>query len=190
LGTPAIVNDRTFAAGCDSTLHVLDLATGKELGSVELGGQIGATAAIVGDHLYVGTMTNQFLAIDWKKPAIAWTFEATKRQQPFYASAAVTDKLVIAGSRDKQVRALDRQTGKEVWHFETRNKVDSSPVVTGDRVYAGSQDGKLYVLDLEKGTEITRYDLGNAIVASPAVAENHLVIGTDDGTIYCLGAKK
>jgi outer membrane protein assembly factor BamB len=190
LGSPAVVNDRTFAAGCDSALHVLDLANGKELGSVDLGGQIGATAAIVGDRLYVGTMTNQFLAVDWKKLEIAWTFEAPKRQQPFYASAAVTDTLVIAGSRDKRVHALDRKTGKEVWSFEARNKVDSSPVIVGDRVYAGSMDGKLYVLDLEKGTELKKYELGSPIIGSPAVGENCLVIGTDDGTIYCLGAKK
>src|SRR5439155_10234204 len=133
LGSPVVVAGRTFAAGCDSTLHVLDLGTGKELASVELGGQIAATAAIVGDQMYVGTMTNQFLGINWKKPEIAWTFEAAKRQQPFFASAAVTDTLVIAGSRDKRVHALDRQTGKEAWSFETKNRVDSSPVIVGNR---------------------------------------------------------
>src|SRR5262249_47475164 len=51
LGTPVVVDGRTFAAGCDSTLHVIDLATGKEQGSVELGGQIGATPAVVGDFM-------------------------------------------------------------------------------------------------------------------------------------------
>jgi outer membrane protein assembly factor BamB len=190
LGSPAVVDGRTFAAGCDSTLHVLDLSTGKELGSVDLGGQIGATAAIAGDYMYVGTMTNQFLGINWKKPEIVWTFEATKRQQPFYASAAVTDTLVIAGSRDKRVCALDRKTGKEVWSFETRNKVDSSPVVVGQRVFAGSMDGNLYVLDLAKGNEVKRFDLGSPIIGSPAVGEDCLVIGTDDGTIYCFGEEK
>jgi outer membrane protein assembly factor BamB len=187
LGTPAIVAGRTFAAGCDSTLHVLDLATGKELGSVDLGGQIGATPAIVGDYMYIGTMTNQFLGINWKKPEIAWTFEAPKRQQPFYASAAVTDTLVIAGSRDKQVHALDRNTGREVWKFEGRNKFDSSPVIVGERVFAGCTDGNLYVLDVAKGTEINRVELGSPIIGSPAVGDGCLVIGTDDGTIYCLG---
>jgi outer membrane protein assembly factor BamB len=190
LGSPAIVDGRTFAAGCDSTLHVLELATGKELGSVDLGGQIGATAAIVGDYMYVGTMTNQFLGINWKKPEIAWTFEAAKQQQPFYASAAVTDTLVIAGSRDKRIHALDRKTGKEVWNFVTRNRIDSSPVIVGERVYAGSMDGTLYVLDLAKGKEVKRFELGSPIVGSPAVGEGCLVVGTDDGTIYCLAERE
>ena len=37
--------------------------------------------------------------------------EAERRPQPFYASAALTDKLVVAGSRDKHVYAFERQTG-------------------------------------------------------------------------------
>jgi outer membrane protein assembly factor BamB len=189
LGSPVIAGDRTFAAGCDSILHVIDVAKGTELASLTLGGQVGATAAVDGDHLYVGTMTNQFLALDWKKPAIEWTFEAERRPQPFYASAALTDKLVLVGSRDKHVYAFDRQTGKPVWSFATRDKVDSSPVVVGQRVYVGSSDGHLYVLDLAMGTEVQKLNLGSAVLASPAVANNCLVIGTRKGTFYCLGAK-
>ena len=191
LATPAVAAGHTFVSGCDSNLHVLDLATGKEQRSVNLDGQTGATPAVRGDYLYVGTMSNQLLAVDWKKGEVVWHFEAPRRQQPFFSSPAVTDNLVIAGSRDKQVYALDRASGKEVWHFATKNKVDGSPVVAANRVYVGSFDGVLYVLDLAKGTEIKQFRLGKRgpIAASPAVAEGCLVIGTYDGTVYCLGAK-
>jgi outer membrane protein assembly factor BamB len=190
LGTPVVLEDRTFAAGCDSTLHVLDVSKGKELATLELGGQIGAAAAVVGDQFYVGTMTNQVLGIDWKKPEVKWTFQPEDRPQPFYASAAVTDKLVITGSRDRHVHALERATGKEIWKFPTGGKVDSSPVVVGERVYVGSADGKLYVLNLEDGKLVQKIDLGGAISASPAVAGGCLVIGTEKNAVFCLGAKK
>lgn len=187
MGTPAIIGNRTFAAGCDSTLHVLDVITGKEIGmGLDLGGQIGASVAVVGDQLYVGTMSNQVLAIDWKKLEVIWSFEG---KQPFYSSAAVTENLVILGSRDRRVYAFDRKTGKEVWSFVTRGRVDSSPVVVGSRVYIGSQDGSLYVLDLAKGTELQKIALGGAITASPAIVDNHLVIGTTEGQLFCMGAK-
>ena len=62
-----MAGDRTFVAGCDSALHVIDVKTGKELTSVDLGGQAAATAAVVGDQLYVGTMANEVQAVDWKK---------------------------------------------------------------------------------------------------------------------------
>jgi outer membrane protein assembly factor BamB len=189
LGTPVVTGERTFAAGCDSTLHVLDLAQGKELASVELGGQVAASAAVSGEVLHVGTMANQFLAVDWKKGQVLWRFEAARRSQAFFASAAVTDKLVVAGSRDKRVYGLDRKTGQEIWSFLTDGRVDSSPVVAGNRVCVGSQDGCLYLLDLTTGRAVQKINLDGPVSASPAVGGRCLVIGTQKGTVYCLGAK-
>jgi outer membrane protein assembly factor BamB len=190
MGTPAVAGGKTFAAGCDSTLHVLDAATGKALAGVQLPGQVGASAAVRGNLLVLGTMTNQVVAVDLAKPELAWTFQPARRPQPFFASAAVTDKLAITGSRDKKVYALDRATGKEVWSFATDGKVDSSPVVAGSRVYVGSADGHLYVLDAATGKEVQRVKLDGPVSASPAVGGGCVVIGTERGTVYCLGAAK
>jgi outer membrane protein assembly factor BamB len=190
MGTPAIVENRTFAAGCDSTLHVLDTTKGTEVaGTVDLGGQVGATVAVIGDQLYVGTMSGEVLGINWKKGEVLWRFEAPKAKQPFYASTAATDNLVIVGSRDKRVYALNRKSGKQAWSFATKKKVDSSPVVAGQRVFVGSSDGNLYVLDLASGSELKRIPLDKEITAAPAVGGNSLVIGTMDGSVYCIGAK-
>jgi outer membrane protein assembly factor BamB len=188
-GSATIVEGRTFAAGCDSSLHVIDSKKGTELLAVDLEGQAAATAAVAGDFAYVGTMTNQVLAVDWKKGEVKWKFQADKRPQAFYGSAAVTDKMVVIGSQDKRVYGLKRDTGEEAWSFLTRGKVDSSPVVVGNRVFVGSMDGKLYELDLAKGTKINEFNLDGAISASPAVGSGRLVIGTQKNLIHCLGAK-
>jgi outer membrane protein assembly factor BamB len=189
-GSPAVAEGRTFVAGCDAILHVLDLSNGKEQAQVDLGGPAGASAAVIGEQLYVGNMNTQFLAVDWKKAKILWQFEAAKRAQAFYSSPSVTEQFVIAGSRDKCVHALERATGKEAWSFQTKGRVDGSPVIVGNRVFVGSLDGNLYVLDLAKGTELKQYKLGKSIPGSPAVAHDRLVIGTEDGVVYCLGTKK
>jgi outer membrane protein assembly factor BamB len=190
MGTPAIVGNRTFAAGCDSTLHVLDITKGTEVaGTVDLGGQVGATVAVIGDQLYVGTMSGEVLAVQWKKGEVLWRFEAPRAKQPFYASAAATDNVIVVGSRDKHVYALDRKSGKEVWNFAAKKKLDSSPVVAGQRVFVGSSDGNLYALDLASGTERKHFTLGREIAGSPAIGDNNLVIGTMEGIVYCIGAK-
>jgi glucose dehydrogenase len=189
-GSPAIAGTRTFVAGCDAKLHAVDLATGKKLSSVELEGQAAATAAVRGGELYVGTMSNTVLGIDWENAKVLWAYEPEKRAQAFYASAAVTDGLVVVGSRDRKVHALGRKDGKPKWVFETGGRVDGSPVVAGKRVYAPSLDGKLYVLDLESGKEVQQIELGRGIAASPAVVDGRLIVGTTDGTLYCLGKKK
>lgn len=188
-GSATIAGGMTFVAGCDSHLHIVDLKTGKASAKIDLGGQAGSTPAAVGDRLYVGTMSNQFLAIDLKKKEIAWTFEPDKAQG-FYSSPAVTDKLVLAGCRDKAMYALDRAKGTSVWSFPTKGQVDSSPVVVGKRVLFGSKDGHLYAVDLERGKEMQKLPLGRSIVASPAVANGRVVIGTTDGLLYCLGKKE
>jgi outer membrane protein assembly factor BamB len=190
-GAAAIVGDKTFVAGCDSLLHVVDLNSGKPLGNVDLGGQAAATGAVFEDYVYVGTMTNQVLAVNWKTRKKGWEFEAKRRQQPFYASCAVTPELVIAGSRDKKVYALDRATGKEVWSFVTEGNVDASPVVVGSRVYIGamSNTGEFYVLDLKSGKQLQIITLDSAVTGSVAVAGDAILVGTDKGVLYKLGAK-
>jgi outer membrane protein assembly factor BamB len=188
-GTPSLAGKFTFVAGCDSSLHVIDLADGKEKAAVDLGSQSGATPAVVGDHLYVGNMGNNFLAVDWKKAQVEWSFRAERRAEAFYSSAAVSGDLVVVGSRDKRVHALKRKDGTEAWSFATGGRVDSSPVIDGGRVYVGSMDGKLYVLDLATGKQLQKVELDSPIVGSPAVAGGRLLIGTTKGTLYCLGAK-
>jgi outer membrane protein assembly factor BamB len=188
-GAAAVAGDRTFVAGCDSILHVLDARTGKSLGTVDLGGQAAATAAVFGDVVYVGTMTNQVVAIDWKQLKKLWVFEPKRRQQPFYASAAVDENLVITGSRDKKIYAIDRKTGIEKWSFITEGMVDSSPVIIGERVYVGclSTTGEFYVLDRTTGKQLQLIVLDSAVSGSVAVGNNSIVVGTEKGTLYCFG---
>ena len=188
-GSPAVIGDKTFVAGCDSNLHVINVKDGTEIFSVDLGGQAGATGAVHGDGLYVGTMNNTFLGIDLKKQKIDWTFEAPKRKQPFYASAAVTEDLVVVGSRDKKVYAIDRKKGTAIWEWATDGRVDSSPTIVGNRVFFGSLDKTFYVLDLKKGTKLQDFELDAGILSSPAIGGGCVIVGTEKGSIYCFGAK-
>ncbi|HEX3147607.1 MAG TPA: PQQ-binding-like beta-propeller repeat protein [Gemmataceae bacterium] len=188
-GGVAVADGKTYLAGCDSLMHAIDIKTGKELGSVDLKGQSGSAAAVFGDFLYVGTMSNQVLAVNLKRMRIEWEFEAPKRKQSFYGSAAVDDELVVIGSRDSKVWAIDRKSGKRHWDYLTDNKVDGSAVIVGDRVFIGSYDKRFYVFD-RKGKKVDEFELDGAIMGSPAVADGCVVIGTDKGTVYCFGAKR
>jgi len=184
-GSPAIVDDHVLVGGCDQSLHVIDLATGNKIATITLGSHCGASVAVRGQHAYIGNMDSKFLALDWKKGEMLWRFEG-KRGGAFYSSAAVTDEFVVAGSQDKHVRAWQRTTGKEVWAFATRGRVDSSPVVVGQRVIVGSLDGNLYLLDLAGGGELARFALG-PIPGSPAVCSQGIAVATFGGEVHFLG---
>ncbi|MCX7700263.1 MAG: PQQ-binding-like beta-propeller repeat protein [Gemmataceae bacterium] len=188
LGTPSVFMKQTFVSGCDSAVHVVELDTGKESKAIEIGGQTGAAPALRDGKLYLATMSNTVVAVDLEKAEVLWAFDSG-RGQPFYASCAVTDRFVIAASRDKRVYCLDRATGKRLWDFVTGGRIEGSPVVAGSRVYAGSMDGHLYVIDLEKGAELQRVKLDGPVTGSLAIAHRRLLLGTQNGTVYCFGSK-
>ena len=68
----------------------------------------------------------------------SWRYQRSRSRVPVLFVAGVSRSgRVIVGGRDKAVHAIDAATGKGVWKFVTRARVDSSPVVAGGRVYVG-----------------------------------------------------
>lgn len=187
---PSIVDRRAFVAGCDGRLHVIDLDSGREVAAVDIEAPTGSAPALHGPLAYVGTEGNTFFAIDWKQAKIRWRYENPDRAFPFRSSAAVSDRAVVVGSRDKLVHALDPKSGEALWTFATGGRVDGSPVIVGDRVFAGSADGRLFALDLESGEPVWQFETGGSILASPAVAQQRLIVATDDGSVFCFGSKQ
>jgi outer membrane protein assembly factor BamB len=187
--SPAVVDGKSFATGCDSILHILNVDDGKEVGSVELPSQVGASPAIAGNMLYLGTMGRGVVGIDWKQAKTIWEYPGSEDGAEFYSSAAVSGDFVVLGGRDKRVHALDAKTGDVKWTFATRGRIDSSPVIVGERVFIGSKDGNLYSIDLKTGNKLWQEALGSPVTASPAVGSRKLIIGTHDGLVYCFGAK-
>lgn len=188
-GTPGIIDGRVIAAGCDEYLHVVDAASGKAIPSVTLGSVVGVAAAVDGPMVYLGTYGSRVVAIDWRANKLVWEFQDPDREFPYMSSAAISEKVIVLGSRDKTLRALDRATGKLRWSLRMRGRIDSSPVIVGDRVFVGASDGNLYEVDLTSGRERWRYEAGAPISASPALADGCLVVGTEDGLLYCFSGE-
>lgn len=186
--TPAVLEGKTFIAGCDEHLRVIDVATGEQVVDMPIGTYLIASPATRDGLLYFGTYAATVLAVDPIGKQVVWTYEAGK-DFPFHSSAAVTNELVVTGARDKNVHAVDRKSGKGVWKFPTRSRVDSSPAVAGNRVYVGSSDRNLYCLELETGKEVWKHNVGHAVTASPAIGEGVLVIGGEgnNAKVVCLG---
>ncbi len=186
-GSPSVAEGHVLVAGCDEMLHVVRLEDGKAVRTISLGSMSGASAAVVGSRVIVGTYGNQVVAVDWKEGKPLWTFEDKERQFPFLSSACVAEKAAVVGGRDKRVRALNAASGKLLWTFVTQGKVDSSAVMCGSRVWVGSDDGNVYAVALASGEEQWRYETGAGITASPAIADGVLVIGNLDGEVFCFG---
>jgi outer membrane protein assembly factor BamB len=181
-------------SGCDSLLHLIDVADGKEITTVEIDGPTGSTPAMREERVYFGTEGGTFFAIsvpagEATKPEVAWTFRDPRRGQPIRAAAAVSDNLVVFGSQGKAVYGLNPANGEPKWNLPTRSRIESSPVIAGDRVLAATAAGKVYLLDAGSGEIKWEHDTGGSFTASPAVVDGRIILGNGDGTLYCFGKK-
>jgi eukaryotic-like serine/threonine-protein kinase len=119
---------------------------------------------------------------------------------------------VYFGSYDGAFYAVDAETGKQRWRFETAGERQftykglhglqpsgqrmpdpwdfylSSPAVFDGAVYFGSGDGNVYALDAATGALKWRFPTGDAVPGSPAVANRLVLVGSWDGSLYALAA--
>ena len=186
--TPCLTGQFTFTTGCDQPiLRVIDLENGRQAAEVPLNSLLIAACAVRDDILYFGTDNGTITALDWKQKKIVWEYSSPGKEQQIHSSPAVTADRIVVGSRDKRVYCLDRQSGKPVWTFTTRAKIDSSPVIAGDTVYFGCSDKQFYGVSMADGTEVFKKFVKNPVTGSPAIAQGYLVFGCDatNGQIFC-----
>jgi outer membrane protein assembly factor BamB len=185
--TPAVVAGVAYISGCDEIFRAIRVSDGKELYQIPAGAYVGASPVVLDGFAYFGTFNNEVIGVNLATKRIAWHYSHPQRQFPFYASAGVVDGRVVVGGRDKLVHCLNARTGKALWTFTTKARVESSPTLADGRVFVGSNDGRFYVLDFQTGAKLWEFNAGAPISASAAIAAGKVVIGSQDGRLYCFG---
>jgi outer membrane protein assembly factor BamB len=182
-GVPTIYDEKYVVfGGCDSVLYVVGLEDGKLIRSVEVEAPIAASVSVSEGIGYVGNMERAVMAFDLDTGDIVWSYR--HKNFPYFSSPAVTSSQVLIGGRDKGLHCINRISGKQVWRFSARGRIDSSPVVAGDKVVFGSMDGKLYMISLKDGSEIVSYEVGEPISSTPAIVNGRILVGCEDGNVY------
>jgi outer membrane protein assembly factor BamB len=185
--TPLVADGVAYIAGCDEIFHGVRISDGKEVLRIPGIGNTASSPVLAGNRAYFGNFSNEVLGLNLRTRRRTWVYTHPKRQFPFYSSPAFAEGKIALGGRDKMVHCINTTTGKAVWTFTTRARVESSPAIAGGRVYVGSNDGRFYVLDLAKGTKLWEFNAGGAVSASPAIANGRVVIGDQNGKLYCFG---
>ena len=184
-------------------LHGHDAKTGKHLWSLSKDGisDRGSSPAIYGNIAYL-ISRNSLFVIDAKsgsilsKKAFDYSLDAT-------STPLVTDKLIIFGTVNNGLVALDRETYEQKWKVTTQpslvytapyqfyptNAVETSPILVGKYVYVGASDGVFYGVNTETGKLEWRHEVG-APVFSPMAASGLSIFASDySGNIYGFTSK-
>ena len=114
-----------------------------------------STAAAAGDavfaHVWNKTAGGSFLvALPAEDPngdgvispgEMLWSFQTMDFEGG--SSPLVTDNMVVVGSSDGNIYAVDRQTGKPAWNATIGGKIVGSPALFERKVFCGSMGGKV-----------------------------------------------
>lgn len=160
---PAVADGVLYAASTDGKLAAFDANTGKKL---------------------------------WEKSSrthgwFGWGDK--KRPDVLYAGGpAVAGNLLVVGTLDGHVYAVDAKDGNRRWEVELPSEVITSPAISGDLIIVRTQDGRVYGLDAATGTRRWVYDQGTVPLlslrgnSSPLAANGVVFITSDDGKLIVL----
>jgi len=139
--------------------------------------------------------------------SVAWTFRMGAK---VLSSPVVSDGLVLVGSSDHTLAALDAASGALRWRFKAKGAIASSPAVASGLVCFSSLDGAIQALDIATGKLAWTFQTGgerrftapgihgaqprtevmpdpfDVFLSSPAVADGMLFVGSGDQHVYAL----
>jgi outer membrane protein assembly factor BamB len=151
--SPTVLGDWVFVGSSDGNLYALDRATGAERWHVDVDSPVNSTPAVAGGLVIFGSRDGAFHALDATSGSGRWKFETGdlipwewgfEGWDAYTSSPVVVDTVVLFGSGDGFLYALDLEGGQERWRFETGGRIRSSPAVADGVVFVGSADGRVY----------------------------------------------
>jgi outer membrane protein assembly factor BamB len=93
--------------------------------------------------------------------------------------------IYLGSSGAGALNAVDT-SGQEVWRFQTKGEVTSSPALADGMVYFRSWDTYVYAVDAQTGQEEWSIQTGDEVHSSPVVSDGVIYIGSNDGYLYAL----
>ena len=162
---PALADGKLYVVSTDGKIEALDAATGKTLWK---------QSTRMGDGI--------------------WPFRHKKPgpDARYAGGPSVLGNLLVVGTLDGHVYALDAATGKQLWSAEVDDEVISPPAIDAGTVYARTNSGSVYAFDANNGERKWVYDQANVPLLSlrgngPLLAVHGVVLfGSDDGNIVSL----
>ena len=133
-------------------------------------------------RIYFGSTNKRLYALDIRG-LFLWSFETGDN---IATRPLIAGDTVVFGSEDRNVYALDADTGELRWQAETGAAVVSSPAAAGNLVIVGSDDGSVYAYNIATGAPAWNY-AADAAIEAPIVVDKGLALAASRaGTLAAL----
>ncbi len=206
----SIDKNGVFYIGCrDDRIYAINSVKQTQVWSYATGDQVMSDPVHRNNIVYAGSNDNMVHAIGAGTGQRVWrhkTLGPVTAKAAFYRNKGTNKELLIIGSSDKAVYALDTTPelpegqDRVIWSFATGGAVTASACVSGEFVYVMSSDAVLYCLDAASGAVKWRFDSGESSSSSPIVVDGIVYFGSNkkrtqgdkkgtDGYFYAVSAK-
>jgi outer membrane protein assembly factor BamB/tRNA A-37 threonylcarbamoyl transferase component Bud32 len=175
-----------FVGSDDHRFYAVNAQSGRPAWQVDIGARVRSSACIGDELVYFGSEDGVVHALAMDGNA-KWRFLA---KRAVTSTPVLAEGLLVVGSQDWSVYAIDANTGWSAWRFRTRRPVISTPAVAGNTVYVGSADGSLYAIDLSTGQLVWSYETEGQVTSSPLFHNDAVYFGGIDGYVYSIDANK
>ena len=206
--SPTILGGWLYVGSSDGHLYALDRISGSLRWDADVGSPINSSPGVAGGLVIFGSRDGTFYARDAGSGVERWRFETGELipwewgfegWDAYTSSPVVVDSVVLFGSGDGFLYALELASGREMWRFGTGGRIRSTPAVADGVAFVGSADGRVYGVDVASGQERWRYapegaalvsaEFGfdrKSIISSPTVSDGTVFVGSRDGFMYAL----
>ena len=160
ISTPAVINDLVVFGNQNGNVTALSLKNGKQKWRFKTGGSIYSSPAVDDKKIVFGSADGYVYCLNDKGKEI-WKLQTGAA---VLGSPAINNKVVYIGGSDHTFRALDLQTGKQIWNFAGLNgPVVSTTVIYKGYVIFGAWDTHLYSLDKNTGSLNWKWNNGSPV---------------------------
>ena len=94
--------------------------------------------------------------------------------------------LVLVGSYDFKLHAVEADTGKAAWTYESGNYINGAPCVSEGKTMFGGCDALLHVISLADGKQEKEVDAGAYVAGSVAATDGKAYFGQFENEFLCI----
>ena len=157
---------------------------GHRLWQRDLGAPLRATPVAADDaSLLIGDERGLLHRLRSEDGRELWTYAV---QGPIHAAVAVADDLVYVGAGDRQVCALDLDTGALRWQVAMNEWVVAAPLVVDADLYVADASGRVLSIDRSSGNTRWQASVTGEVWHGLAADATRLFVGSGDGHLYAL----
>ncbi|MDF2970335.1 MAG: hypothetical protein K0R61_785 [Microvirga sp.] len=193
---PVLSGQSVLIPSGDGHLYCLDLATGARRWIFKTGDSLRASPLVAGETIYQPSGDDHLYALSTVDGTLRWKFatagvgyDLSKGfiRSDIFTRPSLQNGLLVFGSRDGNVYALDTATRAAKWTFAYGSTWAMSAKVESGSAYIGwSTNNKINSLDIATGAKKWEFDAGSHTYTTALIVADNVYWGTAGGRLLKL----